>query len=102
MMPLTAKQKKCFNAIRAEISAGNLPTLRRIADRLGVKSISTVQRYLTHLEKRGAIERIPGSFGAIRLKELRRGRKWPNAIARTKTRISAREKMILGLRAALT
>ena len=69
MMVLTPKQRQCLDAVRAEIGAGNLPTLRRLADRLSVKAITTVQRSLQKLEQRGAIRRVPGISGGIELIE---------------------------------
>jgi len=67
MIVLTPKQRQCLEAVRAEIGSGNVPTLRRLADRLSVKAITTVQRSLQKLEQRGAIRRVPGISGGIEL-----------------------------------
>lgn len=67
MIILSPAQKKCLEAVRAEMEAGNLPTLRRIADRLSVRATTTVSRSLDKLEKRGAIRRIPGMTGGIEI-----------------------------------
>lgn len=67
MIALTPDQAKCLEAVRAEIEAGNLPTLQRIADRLSLRAITTVKRSLDKLEKRGAIRRIPSAWGAIEI-----------------------------------
>lgn len=69
MMPLTKTQARCLDAIKAEIAAGSVPTLSRLAARLEVKYPSTVHSCLRRLEQRGFIRRVPSATGAIELVE---------------------------------
>lgn len=65
MIALTPCQSKTLEAVKAEILAGNVPTLQRIADRLSIRAPSTIFRSLEKLERRGVIRRLPGVTGGI-------------------------------------
>lgn len=51
-------------------SKGSAPTLRQIADAIGVSSLATVHEHLQALEEKGLIKRKAGKVRAIELKEV--------------------------------
>jgi repressor LexA len=62
------RQGQILDFIRQFIqSNGSAPTLRQIADAIGVSSLATVHEHLTTLEKKGLIKRKQGKTRAIEL-----------------------------------
>lgn len=74
MAPIIYKrQGQILDFIKQHIqSSGSAPTLRQIADAIGVSSLATVHEHLTALENKGLIKRKPGktrSIDLVRTKE---------------------------------
>lgn len=69
MAPIIYKrQGQILDFIRQHIqTSGGAPTLRQIADAIGVSSLATVHEHLTTLEKKGLIKRKTGKTRAIEL-----------------------------------
>lgn len=67
MRELTTKESAVFDLIRRSIEKGVIPSVREIGAELGIKSTSSVHRYLTSLEEKGCIERGDGLNRSIRL-----------------------------------
>ena len=67
MRELTTKESAVFDLIRRSIEKGVIPSVREIGAELGIKSTSSVHRYLTSLEEKGYIERGDGLSRSIRL-----------------------------------
>ncbi|MGD8744675.1 MAG: transcriptional repressor LexA [Candidatus Woesebacteria bacterium] len=69
MAPIIYKrQGQILDFIRQKIqSDGSAPTLREIADAIGVSSLATVHEHLTALEKKGLIIRTTGKTRSIDL-----------------------------------
>lgn len=67
MRELTPKESAVFDLIRRSIENGIIPSVREIGAELGIKSTSSVHRYLTSLEEKGYIERGDGLNRSIRL-----------------------------------
>lgn len=67
MRELTTKESAVFDLIRRSIAKGVIPSVREIGAELGIKSTSSVHRYLTSLEEKGYIERGDGLNRSIRL-----------------------------------
>ena len=67
MRELTTKESAVFDLIRRSIEKGVIPSVREIGAELGIKSTSSVHRYLTSLEEKGYIERGDGLNRSIRL-----------------------------------
>ena len=69
MAPVIYKrQKQILDFIRQQIMVdGSAPTLRQIADAIGVSSLATVHEHLTTLEKKGSIKRKAGKTRAIEI-----------------------------------
>ena len=67
MRELTTKESAVFDLIRRSIEKGVIPSVREIGAELGIKSTSSVHRYLTSLEEKGYIERGDGLKRSIRL-----------------------------------
>lgn len=67
MAPVIYKrQQQILDFIRQQIMAnGSAPTLRQIADAIGVSSLATVHEHLTTLEKKNLIKRKSGKTRAI-------------------------------------
>lgn len=64
---LTERQAEALEAIKAhQAETGLPPTVREMAARLG-NTLSSAHALLDHLERRGAISRIPGSPRSIRV-----------------------------------
>lgn len=65
------RQQQILDFIRQNIqSKGSAPTLRQIADAIGVSSLATVHEHLQALEEKGLIKRKSGKVRAIELKEV--------------------------------
>jgi len=63
-IPLTANQHRVLEYIREHLEAhGHPPTLREIADSLGLSSHSSAQDYVEALVRKGALERSPQHRG---------------------------------------
>lgn len=69
MAPVIYKrQKQILDFIRQQIMIdGSAPTLRQIADAIGVSSLATVHEHLTTLENKGLIKRKSGKTRAIEI-----------------------------------
>jgi len=69
MAPVVYKrQGQIYDYIRQYIqSTGSAPTLREIADAIGVSSLATVHEHLASLEKKGLIKRKSGKTRSIDL-----------------------------------
>lgn len=69
MAPIIYKrQGQILDFIRQHIQTnGSAPTLRQIADAIGVSSLATVHEHLTTLERKGLIKRKTGKTRAIEL-----------------------------------
>ncbi len=66
------RQGQILDFIRQHIqSSGSAPTLRQIADAIGVSSLATVHEHLTALETKGLIKRKAGKTRAIELVGIR-------------------------------
>lgn len=70
MAPIVYKrQRQILDFIKQHIQMSGLaPTLRQIADAIGVSSLATVHEHLTSLENKGLIKRKKGKVRAIDLK----------------------------------
>ncbi|MFH8531464.1 LexA family protein [Streptomyces tendae] len=65
---LTSRQEAILHVIRQAIAdEGVAPTVAEIADRVGLRSWSSVHYQLRELETKGAIQREPGQARGIRL-----------------------------------
>ncbi|MFE1586993.1 LexA family protein [Streptomyces sp. NPDC058737] len=65
---LTARQEEILHVIRQAITDdGIAPTVAEIADRVGLRSWSSVHYQLRELESKGAIVREPHQHRGIRL-----------------------------------
>lgn len=70
MRELTPRQKQILNIIQKAIrNTGMPPTRAEIAARLKFKSVNAAEEHLRALERKGAIELIPGTSRGIRLKD---------------------------------
>jgi len=71
MAPIIYKrQGQIFDFIKQHIqSTGSAPTLRQIANAIGVSSLATVHEHLTALEDKGLIKRKGGKIRSIELKD---------------------------------
>ncbi|SEB15920.1 LexA DNA binding domain-containing protein [Thalassobacillus cyri] len=69
MKELTQQQKRALDFIEASIKAtGHSPTVREVANHLGVSSASTAHRHITRLKEKGYLEnkeRSPRSFHLV-------------------------------------
>jgi len=64
------RQQQILDFIRQNIQAkGTAPTLRQIANAIGVSSLATVHEHLQALEEKGLIKRKAGKVRAIELKD---------------------------------
>ncbi len=65
---LYSRQKQILNFLVAYIQKHNFsPTLREIADEIGVNSMATIHEHLSVLEKKGIIKRYHGATRGIKL-----------------------------------
>jgi len=70
MKALSVKQKNILDVIKRKIEEkGFPPSIREIADEVGLKSTSTVAGHLTRLERKGYITRTPGTSRAISIQK---------------------------------
>lgn len=67
-MALDPRILRVYEYIRLKIAEGLSPTVREIAEDLGIKSTSTVHRYLNELVVLGYIEKGQGQNRSLRLK----------------------------------
>ena len=67
MQQLSPREADILEVIRTSIDAGVVPSVREICARLGIKSTSTVHRYLTSLQEKGYILREDNLNRSIRL-----------------------------------
>lgn len=72
MAPVVYKrQKQILDFLSQYMQAnGSAPTLKQIADAIGVSSLATVHEHLTTLEKKGLIKREQGKSRSIELMEI--------------------------------
>lgn len=67
---LYPKQKEIYEYIKQHIQkVGTSPTLKQIAEAMGLRSLATVAEHLDALEKKGLIERLFGEARGIRITE---------------------------------
>lgn len=73
MAPVIYKrQSQILDFIRQHIQqTGSAPTLRQIADAIGVSSLATVHEHLAALENKGLIKKKPGKVRAIDLPSIK-------------------------------
>jgi repressor LexA len=65
---LTKKQLKLFKFIKNYIGKKNYPpSYREIAMASSLKSVNSVNVYITNLEERGWLKRIPGKARSIQI-----------------------------------
>jgi len=65
---LYPRQREIFEYIKQHIQkVGSSPTLKQIAEAMGLSSLATVSEHLDALEKKGLIERIFGEAKGIRI-----------------------------------
>ena len=57
--PMTPRQEQVLEFIKANMGLYG-PTVREIAEQMGIKNHNAVFHHLNALEKKGAIRRIPG------------------------------------------
>ena len=63
---LTANQQRVLDCIRRHVDRhGHAPSLREIAENLGLSSHSSAQDYVDALVRKGALERLPGNNKSI-------------------------------------
>ncbi len=67
MEPLNEKEQAILKEVRQSIGQGRVPSVRELCARLGIRSTSTVHRYLTTLEQKGYLIREHGVNRSIRL-----------------------------------
>ncbi|GAA6166494.1 transcriptional repressor LexA [Sessilibacter corallicola] len=70
MIKLTARQEQVLNLIKEYVDdTGYPPTRAEIAKSLGFRSANAAEEHLRALERKGAIEMVPGASRGIRLPE---------------------------------
>ncbi len=68
MEQLTAKQARVLDFIKGHLQhTGYPPTVREIADRLGLAGPNSAKKFLDILERKGCIRRQPGCSRAIEI-----------------------------------
>lgn len=74
MEALTDRQSEILQLIRelTEVS-GFPPTRAEIAERMGFRSVNAAEQHLRALEKKGAIDILPGASRGIRINETKSG-----------------------------
>jgi repressor LexA len=73
MRELTPRQKQILQLIHKVIqNSGMPPTRAEIAQTLGFRSVNAAEEHLRALERKGAIELMPGTSRGIRLKDVLR------------------------------
>ena len=94
MEKLTDKEKQAYDYIARKIREdGYAPSVRDIADALGIKSTSTVHAYLAKLEEKGWITRTSGKSRSLRAVESGR--------TATETRRTAKVPLLGQIRAGM-
>jgi repressor LexA len=67
MEDLTARQREVLAALgRLHDQHGFAPSLREVADEVGLASVSSVHHHVVRLEDRGFVERRPGQPRTVR------------------------------------
>jgi repressor LexA len=70
MLKLTDRQQEILDLIRDRITHNGMPPTRvEIAEALGFRSPNAAEEHLKALERKGAIEIVPGASRGIRLKQ---------------------------------
>src|SRR5688572_18468124 len=70
-MNLTARQAEVLELIRQYAAeAGHPPTRAEIAQRLGFSSVNAADAHLRALQRKGALDLVPGASRGIRLKDV--------------------------------
>lgn len=70
MRELTPRQRQILNLIQKAITTSGMPPTRaEIAKRLNFRSVNAAEEHLRALERKGAIELLPGTSRGIRLKD---------------------------------
>jgi len=73
MQELTSRQQQILSLIQGVIRETSLPPTRaEIAEELGFRSVNAAEEHLRALERKGAIELLPGTSRGIRLKDALR------------------------------
>ncbi len=73
MRELTPRQRQILGLIQKAISTTGMPPTRaEIAKRLNFRSVNAAEEHLRALERKGAIELLPGTSRGIRLKDTLR------------------------------
>lgn len=68
---VTAKQRRVLDFVKTFIVSNHYPpTVREIADALGIGSTNTVAHYLTMLQEYGLIQREPGIARGLTILEV--------------------------------
>lgn len=71
--PLTVKEQKVLDVILTyQEREGRTPSTREVAQCLGLKSQGSVMQYWRALERKGAIERLPGKARSVVVKQAAR------------------------------
>lgn len=71
MIKLTDRQQEILDLIRDRLARSGMPPTRvEIAEALGFRSPNAAEEHLKALERKGAIEIVPGASRGIRLKPL--------------------------------
>ena len=74
MEKLTPRQNEVLELIRSSIvETGYPPTRMEIADELGFRSPNAAEEHLRALERKGAIEMVPGASRGIRIPDMHEG-----------------------------
>jgi repressor LexA len=70
MQELTARQKEILAFLKAWINENGMPPTRQeICDALGFRSPNAAEEHLRALERKGAVEMLPGSSRGIRIRD---------------------------------
>ncbi len=70
MLGLTPRQKEILSLIQRSVSESNMPPTRaEIARELGFRSVNAAEEHLRALQRKGAIELLPGISRGIRLRD---------------------------------
>lgn len=73
---LNEKARRIYDFIQQRIESGYAPTIREVCGALGIKSTSTVHRYISMLVEEGLLDKIDNQNRAIRL-HTKSGQKVP-------------------------
>ena len=73
MSDLTSRQRQILDFIRDHLEANGMPPTRaEIAQALGFKSANAAEEHLRALQRKGAIDLLPGASRGIQLKDTLR------------------------------